>query len=179
MASFLTDPSHDLDYQITALIAVIAGVPALRAQWRDLSEWLTSWNSLLNQALAEIRSGQQEGEDVARHEFLTLADDVARAAMLTLARSCTSEVPTIQMSRWPLFANHLHGLHAIRGGRQGVAWSGKRAEISGRLPILSLTPNGERVRQRLVVDVLELPILAWSVAVTELNSLGEGLIWRA
>lgn len=177
--SFVTDPVHDLHYQATALNQALAAVPGLRAQHRDLPEWLTGWQALLTQALAETRAGQAEGEDVARRDFLLLAEQIANVAMLTLARARATGTPPVLLAIWPLYANHLHAWHALRGARQGVAWSGARATISGRLPILALTPVGERVRQRLTVDVLEAPALSWAVATAELNSLAEGLLWRA
>lgn len=177
--SFITDPSHDLSYQVAALSQALAGVPALRAQHRDVPEWLTGWQALLTQAVAETRAGQTEGEDVARRDFLLLAEQLANVAMLTLARARATGTPQVLLARWPLFANHLHAWHALRGARQGVAWSGARAAISGRLPILALTSGGERVRQRLMVDVLEAPALAWVDVTLELNSLAEGMLWRA
>lgn len=177
--SFVTDPVHDLHHQATALNQALAAVPGLRAQHRDLPEWLTGWQALLTQALAETRAGQAEGEDVARRDFLLLAEQIANVAMLTLARARATGTPPVLLAIWPLYANHLHAWHALRGARQGVAWSGARATISGRLPILALTPVGERVRQRLTVDVLEAPALSWAVATAELNSLAEGLLWRA
>lgn len=177
--SFITDPSRDLSYQVTALVTALAAVPGLRAQHRDLPEWLTGWQALLTQAVAETRTGQAEGEDVARRDFLLLAEQIAHVAMLTLARARAAGTPPVLLALWPLFANHLHAWHALRGARQGVAWSGARAAVSGRLPILALTAVGERVRQRLTVDVLEAPALTWSEATTDLNMLAEGLLWRA
>lgn len=177
--SFLTDPANDLSTQIAALDTALAAVPALRAQHRDLPEWLTGWSALLTQAVAETRAGQREGEDVARRDFLLLAEQLAQAAMLTLARARVGATPPVQLARYPLFANHLHAWHALRGARQGVAWSGARAAVSGRLPILTLTAPGERIRQRLTVDVLEVPDLTWAEVTTELNDLAEGLLWRA
>ena len=41
--------------------------------------------SMLTQAQAETRAGITEGEDVARRDFLLLAEQVAQVAMLTLA----------------------------------------------------------------------------------------------
>lgn len=177
--SFITDPRHDLGYQVTALNRALAAVPGLRAQHRDLPEWLTGWQALLTQAVAETRAGQAEGEDVARRDFLLLAEQIANVAMLALARARATGTPPVLLALWPLFANHLHTWHALRAARQGVSWSGARATISGRLPILALTPVGERVRQRLTVDVLEAPPLTWVETTMELNSLAEGLLWRA
>ena len=177
--SFVSDPIHDLSYQVAALTAALAAVPGLRAQHRDLPEWLTGWQALLTQAVAETRAGQSEGEDLARQSFLLLAEEIANVAMLALARARATGTPPVLLARWPLFANHLHAWHALRGARQGVSWSGARATTLGRLPILALTAPGERARQRLLVDVLEAPALTWAVATTELNSLAEGLLWRA
>lgn len=177
--SIVTDPAHDLSAQLAALTSALADLPALRAQHRDLAAWLSGWQALLTQAQAETRAGITEGEDVARRDFLLLAEQVAQVAMLTLARARVGATPPVHLARYPLWANHLHAWHALRGARQGVAWSGARAAVSGRLPILALTALGERVRQRLTVDVLEVPDLTWTEATTELNTLAEGLLWRA
>lgn len=177
--TMLTNPTQDLSYQLAELTRVVTALPALRAQHRDLASWLTGWQALLTQAVAETRAGQAEGEDGVRQEFLRLAEALAQAATLTLARTRASGTPPVLLTRGPLFNQHLHAWHALRGARQGVAWSGAQGLTSGRLPILALTAPGERVRQRLLVDVLEAPALPWAVATTELNSLAEGLLWRA
>lgn len=185
--SIVTDPAHDLDAQLAGLTNALADLPALRAQHRDLPAWLTGWQALLTQAQAEVRAGITEGEDDARHDFLLLAEQVAQVAMLALARARVGAAPLVHLARYPLWANHLHAWHALRGARQGVSrgarqggsWSGTRTAISGRLPILTLTALGERVRQRLTVDVLEVPDLTWAETTTELNTLAEGLLWRA
>lgn len=177
--SFITDPSRDLEYQRAELARVGSALPALRAQHRDLAIWLKGWQALLTQTSVEVRAGQAEGEDVARRDFLQLAENLAHVATLTLTRTRNTGTPLVLLARGPLYSNHLHAWHAIRGARQGVAWSGARGTTSERLPILALTTSGCRVRQRLLVDVLEVPGLSWAMAATELNSLAEGLLWRA
>lgn len=177
--TFLTDPIHDLQAQLRALLQAQAALPTLRAQHRDLMVWMQGWEAILTQVVAEVSAGQAEGEDVARQEFLSLAEVLAQVAMLTLARTRAGGSPLVLLARGHLFNHHLHVWHALRGARQGVAGSGARNLTSGRLPILSLSAAGERVRQRLLVDVLEAPALTWADAAAELNSLTEGLLWRA
>lgn len=179
MATFLTNPDRDLAIQLTAIVTALANLPSLRANYRELASWLRAWDSLLTQVLAEGRLGQVEGEDQARRDFLVLAEQLALAAVVTLARARVGQGVTGHLMLQPVFRAHLDAWHAVRGVRQGVSWAGKKSWTSGRLPILRLNAAGERQRQILTVDVLEAPALTWTLANGYLNLLAEGLQWRA
>ncbi len=178
MTTFLTDPQQDLSHQLTAIATALTGVVSLRANYRELAAWLRAWEGLLTQVLAEGRLGQVEGEDQARRDFLLLAEQLARAAVLTLTRARVGQGVTGHLTLHPVFRAHLDAWHALRGVRQGVSWSGQKSWTSGRLPILRLDAAGERLRQTLTVDVLEASALTWTLASGQLNTLAEGLQWR-
>lgn len=179
MATFLTHPSRDLQLQLAAITSALANLPSLLANYRELATWLTAWQGLLTQVLAEGRLGQDEGEDQARRDFLLLAEQLALAAVTTVVRARSGQSVTTHLYLNDLFSAHLHTWHAVRGVRQGVSWAGQKSWTSGRLPILRLSSEGERQRQILTVDVLLAPTVPWTTASGHLNYLAEGLQWRA
>lgn len=179
--TFLDRPDQDGPLQLAALEAVRAEIPALRARYRELTAWLTGWQALLDQALAEGRLGLREGEDEARRAYFRLAEGLANASVITLART-QGEAAGLEarVAGWPAFDSHLRGWHALRALRQVVGWSGARqALVSGRKPILVLSPEGEARRLELSTDLLQSAPLDFSDAARRLNQLAWGWQWRA
>lgn len=179
MASFLDDPSRDLDYQLGRLRDGLKDVTALQAQHPLLVDWWAADRALLTQAIAETVLGASEGVDEVRRDFLALAETLGDAAVRTLERTRPGTDIDAALGQWGVVRAHVDAWHALRGARQNLLWSGTRSRVSGRQPILVLSTLGGTHLASLLVDVIEAEPLTWAGSATRLNLLARRMQWHA
>lgn len=175
----LTHPERDAADQLAEISRLAAEIPARRLVYPDLAAWWTGLAAILEQVIAEVTLGLDEGEDAARRDFLALAETLVQVAAHTLARVQRGADLNTRLAVAPVAAAHLHAWHAVHGARQNVSWLGARGWVSGRLPILALTPFGTLRLAQLHVDPLTAPALTWWDAARSLNALAGEWRWRA
>jgi hypothetical protein len=175
----LSDPRRDAQDQLAALRTLADQLDVWRGRFPELAAWWSAVEAVLAQSITEISLGLDEGEDAARRDFLTLAEILARAATLALARVQRGGDLNTRLRVSPLFSAHLNAWHALRGARQNVSWLGARGWVSGRQPLLALTADGTEYLARLAIDPLPAAVLSWWDATKILNALAAGLRWRA
>jgi len=174
----LSHPERDASDQLAEIADIAAQVPVWRAEYADFAAWWTGFSAILDQVVAEVTLGLDEGEDEARRDFLSLADAMIRVAVMALARVQRGADLNTRLAVAPLFRAHLRAWHAVRGARQNVSWLGARGWTSGRLPILALTPLGTLRFEQWRVDAFTSPSITWWDAAQGLNALAGELRWR-
>lgn len=174
--SFLDDPEQDLSAQIAALVAFDAGVPALRAAHLGLTPWLSAWQSVLTQAVAEASDGLQEGQDVARQDFFAAAVRLSGGATAALARAGVASSLAERLSYNRLWLAHVGAWRALSATRQALSYAGD-GWVSGRRPLLGLSDSAEQLLAAIGGDPL-LGEVTYNSVTRDLNTLAGGVAWR-